>query len=445
MKRSVFLAPLCLGVLASSALAAELSVKGSLNETVDASNNYFLSQSPSGATAKSNSSITLDTLAATPTTQYLLNSNFSYFTYFGPGAKDTNLKWGTPASERFSINHTDKLTKYNFAASWNRIDVVSANLAQTGVASGRGSQDNYAITGGLTRQLNHLDSLSWTANGATVSYSEPGQTPYVDFSTTLGWNHKLSPAITLNQSLYFDWFFSNNNTNTQRLFWQPTTGVEAQLSKRLHLSGSVGMIFVNAYENGTAPSVVSSIFNNLPGPNNIPSSNTSTGFQPMIGAGNGWVGNLVLSYKLFADTQVALTATHSTTPTLTGQLQRIESLAATLNYDINHRSRLALRAQFANTKSGATGNSSTKGSDSFNASANYSYSLTRKWRTNLSYTYRQINNQSGLVRSNDILLSLVYDFTLFGKPPESAPKTPSELAQEDLARAQQVFPGLAPY
>jgi len=436
VKRSVLLAPLCLGALASSAFAAAVSIKANLSETADASDNYFLSGSPIGYTVKSLSAINLHTLAATPTTRYLLDSKFSYFKYLGPGAKDRSLTWGTPLSEKFSVDHTTPLSKYNVAASWTRIDVQTAALAQTGVASGRGSQDNYAVTGGVTRQLSHLDSLSWTTTGSTVSYSDPSQTPYVDYSSTVSWNHRLTPTTTLTQSLNFDWFFADDAGNTQRLMWTPKTGVQSQLSKRLNFTGSVGLFFLNAYQNATTPSLVSSIFQNVPG-----ATPSGRGFHQQPGTANGWLANMVLNYKLSADTQVKLTATHATSPTVFGELQQIESIGSTLNYDINHSSNLAISAQFSRTKSGGNGATTGTESEFFTASANYSYTLTRQWRTNLTYTYRQRSDQTGRARANTILFRLVGDFTLFGKPPTIV-KTPSELAQEDLARAQLVFPGL---
>ena len=88
MKTSVFMTSLCLGVLASGAFAADVSIKGNVSETVDASNNYFLTNSPSGSTVRSLTAGTLDILARTPTTQYLLDANYSYYKYFGPGAAD---------------------------------------------------------------------------------------------------------------------------------------------------------------------------------------------------------------------------------------------------------------------------------------------------------------------------------------------------------------------
>jgi hypothetical protein len=439
VKRSVLLAPLCLGALASSAFAAAVSIKANLSETADASDNYFLSHSPIGYTAKSLSAINLHTLAATPTTRYLLDSNFSYFKYLGPGAKDTTLQWGTPLSEKFRIDHSTPLSKYNFAASWSRSDVATTALAQLGKASGRGSTDNYTVVDGVTRELSHLDSLSWTTTGSTVSYSDPRQTPYVDYSSTVSWNHRLTPTTTLTQSLYFDWFFSDDAANTQRLFWKPTTGLQSQLSKRLSVNGAVGWVFVNAYQNANMPTPVSTVFQNLPGVSNAPTIGTE--FQPLIGATNGWVGNMGLNYKLFSDTQVGFTATRAITPTIFGQLHQIESIGSTLKYNINHSSDLAIFTQFSRTKSGQTATTAATASEFFTASANYSYTLTREWRTNLTYTYRQRNDQTGHVRANSILFRLVGDFTLFGQPPTIV-KTPSELAQEDLARAQLVFPGL---
>ena len=149
MKKSVFVISLCLGIFASRAFAAEVSIKGNINQHYDASDNYFLVQSPKGYTVKSTTNGTLNFLAQTSTTSYLLNTYASYFKYLGPGADDAgSLTSGTPASTTFSINHVaTELTAFNFAASWNRADVATTNLAQTGVATGSGSTNIYTVGG----------------------------------------------------------------------------------------------------------------------------------------------------------------------------------------------------------------------------------------------------------------------------------------------------------
>src|ERR1019366_3195567 len=155
---------LCLGVVASGAFAADVSIKGNVSETVDASNNYFLTNTPSGSTVRSLTAGTLDILARTPTTQYLLDTNYSYYKYFGPGAADAGgLTWGAPASATFRIDLTTELAKYNIAASWTRVDTASTNLAQSGVSSGQGSTNTFSASGGVTHDLSRNDVISWTA------------------------------------------------------------------------------------------------------------------------------------------------------------------------------------------------------------------------------------------------------------------------------------------
>ena len=86
MNKSVVVVTLCLGVFASGAFAAQVAVKGSLSETVDGSDNYFLLNAPSGTTFKSLSAVNVDAIAQTPDSRLLLNTNFSYYKDFGAGA-----------------------------------------------------------------------------------------------------------------------------------------------------------------------------------------------------------------------------------------------------------------------------------------------------------------------------------------------------------------------
>src|ERR1017187_104228 len=296
---------LCLGVVASGAFAADVSIKGNVSETVDASNNYFLTNTPSGSTVRSSTAGTLDVLARTSTTQYLLDSHYSYYRYFGPGAADAgSLVWGTPASATSRIDHTTELAKYNIAASWTRADAATTQLAQSGVASGRGSTNTYSVKGGVTRGLGRIDSVSWTANASTVSYTDPTQTPYVDVTTMASWNHNLTQTTTFTNSVSFDWFSEDNSVKSQRLFWKLMTGLQSKLSSRLSFTGHVGLGFVNSYQNGDAQPIIPS------GP-----------FQPQVGTGNGWLGDIALNYDLLKTTTVSLTAAHAITPLITGQLQ----------------------------------------------------------------------------------------------------------------------------
>ena len=247
-----------LGVLASSgAIAADVAIKANATEILEASDNYFLVNTPSGTTVKSLTAGTLDVLTRTPTTNYLLNSYYSYYKYFGPGTADTSLTFGTPAHARFSVDHTDQLTKYNAAASWTRSDVATTQLAETGrTSASRGSINTYAVDGGLIHDLSRTDSLTWTARATQVAYSnDPTALPYDDVISTAAWKHSLSPTTVLTNFVSFDYFLADNIQQTQRLFWKAMTGLDSKLSPRLTFTGNVGWAFVNAYQNGIASAV----------------------------------------------------------------------------------------------------------------------------------------------------------------------------------------------
>ena len=389
MKRSVFPVCLCLGIFATGAFAADFSSKGSLSQSIEGSDNYFLVNTPSGTTFKSLSAVNLSFLARTPMTRYLLDTHFSYYKYSGHGAADTQLQNGTPADATFRIDHTTELTKYNLATSWKHADLASTLLTQTGVASAHGTQDTYNINGGFTRDLNRRDSITWSTQASTASYTDSTQTPYKDVTTTLAWNRLLSPRTTLNNSVMFDWFAADNSASSQRLFWQVMTGFQSKLTKRLTFSASAGEVFVNAYQHEMV----------LP-PGAIPLSLV----QP--GAGHDWVANVGLQYQLLKNTNLSVTAAQTIAPTVLGDLQKSDTVGATLSHDINEFANLSFTSNVAHTTGGTKGNA-------FSAGVAFGYKLTREWRTRLSYTYRQRNDDTGLAKSSTVLLSLTRDFNLY--------------------------------
>jgi len=414
-------------MLITSAFAGDVAIKGNVTETLQGSDNYFLSQNPSGPTGETLTSGTLNVLARTPTTNYALDANASYFKYFGPGAADTSLTWGTPANARFSINHIEKLTAYNFAASWARSDAAQTSLAQTGFATGRGSINTYAVDGGLTHDLSRADSITWTAHATSVSYTDPNQFPFVDVVTTAAWQHSVSSTTTLNNFVSFDWFSQDNPEQSQRLFWKLMSGINSRITPRLTFAGHVGIGFVNSYQ--TNPAQVT-----------IPSA----AFVPQVGAANSILADVSFTYRLLKMTTVSLIAAQAVVPTSFGQLQKNETVGLTLTHAINHLSNVSFSANFSHVPAAPSGSLFSGQSSSSNflsAAAVYSYQLTRDWRTNLSYTYRQRDDNSGTARSSTVLFSLSRDLNLLGNPTAI---NDAAIARA-RARAQQsvgyVFPG----
>ncbi|HET7911361.1 MAG TPA: hypothetical protein VFL49_04990, partial [Pseudolabrys sp.] len=172
-----------LGVAASGASAADVNIRGHVGETLEGSDNYFLSNAPLGSTFRSLTALNLDVLARTPGWRYLLSNNVSYYNYFGDGAGQTSPKSGFPVYELFRVDHTTDLARYYATASWTRADVASTQLRESGVVTGTGTIDTLRAGGGVTYDISRIDSISWTGQVSHTSFSNSTQTPYNDYAT----------------------------------------------------------------------------------------------------------------------------------------------------------------------------------------------------------------------------------------------------------------------
>ena len=152
-----------------------------------------------------------------------------------------------------------------------------------------------------------------------------------------------------------------------------------------------------------------------------------------------------LVYRLLNNTQVTFNAAHSISPTIFGQLQKINSVGASFNYTINQAESVSLLTQFSKTQSSQNGAIAGTTSDFFTASANYSYLWARDLRSNVSYTYRQRTDDTGTAKSSTILVKLSRDFSVLGKPPPEVRKTPLEVAQDIKQRSEEALPTLVPF
>ena len=405
---------LCLGALASKAVASDVNIRGNVNQTLTASDNYFLSKTPLGWTYQSNTNGSLDFLARTPDTQYLLNTNYSYFNYYGPGAQETTLRWGAPASARFSIDHTTLLDKYNLALSWTRTDIQTALLAQTGQfqnfgTSGgqRGFLQTFSATGGVTHDVSRIDTVRWQAAASTNQSDDPSFTSYNDFNSSLAWTRPLSPTMSFTSSLYFDWFSQDDPAQSQRLLWTLSGRLTAQVTQLFTVHGSVSELFVNSWQNN--PGAATS---GLP-PLGIPGLGVGlTPFTPLTGAGHALNWDAGFNYRLLKTTNVSMSFTEAIAPVITGQLQKSESMSLAVSHQINNASSLSLIASVSRAVT-----STSPQSQFFSGGVIYSYRLAREWNANFSYTYRQREDPtSGFVNGNTFLFGLHYSFNAMGKP-----------------------------
>jgi hypothetical protein len=421
LRKLVCIISLCLGFAASGAFAADVSIRGNISETLQASDNFFLQNAPLGTTLQSLTAVNLDILARTPGWRYLLSSNVSYYNYSGDGADQQNPKSGTPINETFRVEHTTDLAKYFFAANYTRADVATTQLAQTGFVNSTGTINTFRALGGATHDINRIDSITWTAAATRTTFTDdPGQTDFSDLNGSVAWARMIDPNTTWTNSVSLDWLDADDIGKSQRLFWQLMTSVRSQLTRRLNVSATFGYAFSNAWHAAT-----------------VPPGTTSTFIQ--TGAANSMTASASMSYLLLKNTTVTLTAAHLIVPTGFGQLQKITSAGFTLNQGINYWSSIDLSANYAHTD----GNTFSTGStDFFSAQLAYNYRFARDWRSRFSYTYRQRDDSTGTARANVFLVSLAYDFNLMGNPSAFDPVDAERALLRQQRAIGEVFPML---
>jgi hypothetical protein len=422
--KAAFLASVCLGVVASGAFAADVNIRGHVGETLEGSDNYFLTTSPTGSTFRSLTTLNLDVLARTPGWRYLLSNNVSYYNYFGDGADQTSPKSGFPVHELFRVDHTTDQARYYATASWTRADLASTQLRESGVVTGTGTIDTLRAGGGVTYDINRIDAIAWTGLATHTGYTNSTtNSPYNDYATSLSWIRLLDPRTTWTTTLSFDWFDSSNLVSSQRLFWQIMTGVRWQLTRRLTVTASTGVGFVNGWNNGLVTP--------------LPAANT---FQ--TGATTSWQGLFTVNYQLLRTTNMFVSAAHLIVPTSDGHLQKTTTAGFGITHDINAWSKLFFATNYAHTAAGT--NLLTSDADFFSATIGYSYRLARDWNSRIAYSYRVRDDSTGTATANIVLLSLVYNFNLLGKPTVFDPVDQQRALIRQQTAVGEVFPTLLP-
>ena len=211
------------------------TLKSRLNETVEISDNYFLTTPSSGTLYVPTSTLSLDAIGRTPTMRFEVNSLVNYRVYEGPGAAGIMNALGT--YNHFGIEKTDPLTTYSVGASYRTQQLAVAQLVQTGVVTGTGLVNTTVVDGGLKRELSQTDTLHLSARASSIAFTAPGNTPYTDVLTTGDWNHRVNRTIDLTTLAQFDWLAYDNTAKSQIMIARATQGIKAELTSRLTFKG----------------------------------------------------------------------------------------------------------------------------------------------------------------------------------------------------------------
>ena len=363
MKRAAIAVSICLGLASQPARALDWSLGTTQSETVELNNNLFLKTPPSGVIG-SYSLLSADAEARTSTSKFDFDADGSYRKNWGPGVDGITSEFiNYGFKTRYEQKEKTPFDREFVETRWRQQSTAFALLSDLGIATTvRGFIDRLTFSGGIDRSITARDSFNLFATSTQTSY-EPstGGTAFTDTDGVGSWRHDLTSRAALNLSSNAELLDFDNMFNTRVQIYRNKIGADVTVSPLLSVRGNIGSAHV-ATQRGlpTTPAI---------GPTTPISSTT-----------NDWIGDAVLTYKVFADTTFAFNAEQSIAPSIVGTLFKRDSLTATLNYTINSHSTLAFSAN-------AYRQIATTTTDFASASVSYGYTFTREWNAQLSYRY----------------------------------------------------------
>jgi hypothetical protein len=375
------LAIVALGVLTPSAHAFDWTVRSTLTETVEASDNRKLLTNPKGPSYTSLTSLLFDATARTLTSRFNLTGGLSYSAYAGPGETDTRDVLNNNVAARFE--QSGKTSSYFITATRTESETSQIQLEETGVSTLTGSTIATSFGGGFRHDLTRRDTIAWQTTYSTSEFTLSPIAPFKSLTSSLNYTHRANQLTTMTSSLQHQQLMFDG-AQPDVTIWQAMVGMQTQLSRQLGVQGSVG---TTIREGGSMP------------------ISTST-------SGSGLIFNFALNYRPIRFLEAAVTVARSTSPTSFGQIQSSDTVGGSLRYTISEASS-ALFAASMSTVSGASSVPTASGTfDSFNAYATYYRRLSRGLQSTVSYRYNERESGATSARSNTVMFSLTWDATV---------------------------------
>jgi hypothetical protein len=282
------------------------------------------------------------------------------------------------------------------------MDAASAQVNDGGRALVGGFMTTSLISGGVTRALTPVDTVTWATDWKSVSFTSSSTgTPYNDLTTTGTWSRRLTPDTNLLASTQFEWMTRDHPSPFDALLGKQVAGLETHLLDNLTFKGVVGAGI--AALKGTSCSSMSS--------NPCATTITTDQVKP------GWVADMKVSYLPMPGTEFLFGAARTTAPNAVGDLQDRTVVSASLRQQINEVTDVVLAGEYNlqtlyGISFGTNGLNNFGSADFFRASLTFNRRLDEYWRAQFSYRYAERDDNLGLARSNGLFLSAVRDMTL---------------------------------
>ena len=367
-----------LAMSAQPAWAADWKWLYQLGSTAQYSDNIELLVHPKRPAGSDSTTGHFDLKALSPAWEWALAGDFGYLVYFGEGAPAQRTSMNGGANSKISTSARD--TDYSLSAHFSEAPAQSTQLTDLGIVNSNILQLNYGVMADVAHRANQLDTFDANikADRSDFSQTSPGVTPSSSLQGAGTWTRRLTRLIDGRVKGSVLYYRLEGNSQTEQLIYNIAVGGKARISKRLTIDAEIG------------PTLVQQL-----GPGSMTSVDVS--------------GNVTLTYQPFRDVNFDLTLSQDVSPDNLGALNNVQSVAASVRYQVNDYASLSLLASFNN--SAGTGKTSTS-SKYVTVSPSLSYQLARNWNAVLSYRWIRLDQGVGIAQSNSVFFTINYNGVL---------------------------------
>ena len=354
--------------LSGPAIAADWSLEFGASESLTLDDNLDLDENDRDAGLISSTAFDLDLQALAKTYKINLAPRVSVSKTFFQREPDD---WSYFPSGTLFLSKWTKLTTYDLVASYSKSEASTNELVEGIITEDVGDQINYAVTGTVTHKVNERNSLIWSNAASLVDYTLPSDdlVPSLTVTSTGTWRHEISELVSGNLTGSAQYYDPDSETEEERLVYRATVGSNARLTKRLSVSGAVGVALSDPADDGPTAGV---IFN--------------------VGA----------DYKL-KTTSYTFSAGWDLAPSEDGELNDTFSSGVGVSHQVNDLLTLGLSSSYVFQRDEEEGDSSA-----FTVSPSLNYQLSRDWTSSLSYRFIQTDEEEEPAYSNAVTLTLSY-------------------------------------
>lgn len=389
------ISPRSLAIVALPALAAALpaaadgwSVTLTASERIEADSNLGLEPNSDGAAYGSTTSLGAAIVSQTSRTRFAINPGVTG-RLFGGGS---NASDSNQISPRLSAQLDHRVAAVDFRSglsfdvrptAFSEIGDIDSGIPDLDVIDQDATQITLSANAGFTYRINDRNRASMGADFRLIRFDDNAAslTPNTTIGVSGDFAHDVNDRVTSRFGAGVRRVSLGGTSDTDTLIFDVDGGLDALISSRFSLGGSIGVSFIDR-----------------------------TGGAGGGDTGLGFNGSANLAYQVFDDLSLSLSARQSVEPSSEGELQNRSTLSLGVTQLINDRERLSFNLGLSRQTAAETFTGVSDDSTQFQTGASYQWVLTPELVAQMGYAMRW-ELQPDDAMSHKVFLSLSKSFS----------------------------------